>query len=135
MISGGCLCGAVRYQVEGDPVMTGRCCCTSCQKLSGGGHADNMAFVEDGLSITGEVRDFIWTADSGAQVTTGFCPRCGSPLFGQSSSMPGIKVVRVGSLDDPSIYAPQMLVYASRRHPWAVVDEALPAFATMPPMG
>lgn len=132
MIEGGCLCGQVRFRIAAKPGLSGRCCCLSCQKLSGGGHSDNIVFPEEAYSIEGEVADFDWTADSGGTVTTSFCPRCGSPLFGRSSNMPGMKMVRAGALDDPGIYAPQILVYASRRHGWDPHDERLPAFDEMP---
>jgi hypothetical protein len=134
MFQGGCLCGQVRFRIEGEPLMSGRCCCLACQKLSGTGHTDNIAFAEGAFAIEGETADYNWTADSGGQVTTSFCPNCGSPLFGKSTSMPGMKMVRVGALDDPSTYAPQMMVYAKRRHAWVHRDEGLPAFETMPPM-
>jgi hypothetical protein len=133
--AGGCLCGQVRFRIEGEPIMSGRCCCKACQKLSGAGSTENMAFVESAVAIEGETSDFSWTADSGGSVTTSFCPRCGSPLFGKTTSMPGIKVVRVGAFDDPSFYAPQMMVYAKRRHAWVQHDERLPAFDMMPPAG
>lgn len=133
MIEGGCLCGQVRFKVAAEPVLGGRCCCLACQKLSGGGHTDNIVFPEGAYQIEGKVTDFEWTADSGGSVTTSFCPECGSPLFGKSTNMQGLKMVRTGALDDPSIYAPQMVVYASRRHAWDPHDERLPAFDEMPP--
>lgn len=132
MTEGGCLCGAVRYRTAARPIMTGRCCCRNCQKLSGGGHADNLAYPEASVTVTGQPRDFCWTADSGGTVTTSFCPQCGSPLFGRSSSMPGLLVLRAGSLDDPSVYSPQMVVYLSSRQPWVTLDPNLPTFETMP---
>jgi hypothetical protein len=135
MLQGQCLCGQVRFTIAGAPLMSGRCCCKSCQKLSGTGHTDNIAFAEDGFAIEGTFADHIWTADSGGTVTTSFCPRCGSPLFGRSTSMPGMRMVRVGALDDPGVYAPQMMVFAKRRHAWVHRDEGLPAFDAMPPMG
>lgn len=135
MTEGGCLCGQVRFRIVGEPVMSGRCCCLSCQKLSGAGATENIAFAEASFSIEGVVSDYNWTADSGGLVTTSFCPQCGSPLFGESSTMPGMKMVRVGALDDPSLYSRQMTVYAKRRQKWVHHDADLPAFEAMPPMG
>lgn len=135
MFAGGCLCGQVRFRIDGEPIMSGRCCCRACQKLSGAGATENMAFAEAAFAVEGETADHVWTADSGGLVTTSFCPRCGSPLFGKTSSMPGVKMVRAGALDDPGRYAPQMMVFAKRRHAWVPHDERLPAFETMPPMG
>lgn len=117
------------------PWVSGRCCCEACQKLSGAGNTENIAFAENAFAVEGETASYNWTADSGGAVTTSFCPRCGSPLFGKSTSMPGMQMVRAGALDDPSVYAPQMMVYAKRRHAWVQHDERLPAFETMPPAG
>lgn len=133
MIAGGCLCGQVRFRIDGEPIMMGRCCCQACQKLSGTGNTENMAFAEGAFSVTGKTTEYHWTADSGGHVTTSFCPACGSPLFGKSSSMPGMMMVRAGALDDPAIYTPQMLVYAKRRHAWVPNDDRIPAFEMMPP--
>lgn len=113
--------------------MSGRCCCQACQKLSGAGNTENIAFLETAFAVDGEVADYKRTADRGGVVTTSFCPNCGSPLFGKSTSMPGMKMVRAGALDDPSAYTPQMMVYAKRRHAWVQHDERLPVFDMMPP--
>lgn len=133
MITGGCLCGQVRFRIVGEPMMSGRCCCLSCQKLSGGGNTENLAFAESAFTVAGKTAGYVWTADSGGQVTTSFCPTCGSPLFGKSTTMPGMMMVRAGALDDPALYTPQMMVYAKRRHSWVQHDSRLPAFETMPP--
>lgn len=135
MIEGGCLCGQVRFRIEGEPMMSGRCCCQACQKLSGAGATENIAFAEAAFTVEGKTADYIWTADSGGTVTTSFCPTCGSPLFGKSTSMPGMMMARAGALDDPGLYAPEMMVYAKRRHAWVQHDDRLPAFEMMPPMG
>lgn len=134
MYEGGCLCGKVRFRIEGEPVMSGRCCCQACQKLSGAGNTENIAFPEAAFAIEGAVADYVWTADSGGVVTSSFCANCGSPLFGKSTTMPGMKMVRAGALDDPALYTPQMMVYAKRRHAWVQHDDQIPAFDMMPPM-
>lgn len=115
--------------------MSGRCCCQACQKLSGAGNTENIAFAEAAFTVEGTPAEYVWTADSGGQVTTSFCAKCGSPMFGKSTSMPGMMMVRAGALDDPTVYEPQMMVYAKRRHAWVQRDDRLPAFDTMPPMG
>lgn len=135
MYEGGCLCGQVRFRIEGEPLMSGRCCCLSCQKLSGGGQMESIAFPAAAFAVEGSLTGYDWTADSGGRVTTSFCARCGSPLFGKSTSMPGLQMVRAAALDDPEVYEPQMVVYAKRRQAWAPHDERLPAFEAMPPTG
>jgi hypothetical protein len=130
---GGCLCGAVRYEVSAEPVMTELCYCLSCRKLSGSGHSFDAMVPDGALELKGEVKSFAWPADSGNTVTSSFCPRCGSPLFARSTGYPGTVAVRVASLDDPSGLSPQMAVYTKRLLPWDHLDPALPAFEAMPP--
>ena len=133
-LTGGCLCGAVRYRVTAQPAATGLCYCQSCQKLSGSGRMFNAMVAADALRIEGQTRAYAWTADSGSTVTTSFCPTCGSPLFGESSGFPGMMAFRVASLDDPSAIAPQMVVYTKRMPPWDHLIPGVPAFPEMPPM-
>lgn len=133
-LKGGCLCGAVRYQVTAQPVMAGFCYCESCRKLSGSGRTFHAAVPEDALHVVGETHGFDWQADSGNTVTSRFCPGCGSPLFARSAGMPGLVTFRVASLDEPGAIAPQMSVYTKRRIDWEYLDPALTAFAEMPPM-
>jgi hypothetical protein len=131
--TGGCLCGNVRYTISAEPMMAGHCHCLSCQKLSGAGHAFHMMVPDEELHIEGRTQAFSWTADSGNTVTTSFCPTCGSPLFARSSGYPGMVPVRVASLDDPSVVAPQWAVYAKRLQPWDHIDPTLPAYPGLPP--
>lgn len=133
-MKGGCLCGAVRYEVTAAPAMTGFCYCESCRKLSGSGHTFHALTPEDAMTITGNLTEYDWKADSGHTVTTSFCPTCGSPLFGKSSGMPGMVTFRVASLDDPAAVSPQMAVYTKRLLAWDHLDMTLPAFKAMPPM-
>lgn len=131
--TGGCLCGAVRFEVKSEPLMAGFCHCLSCQKLSGAGHAFHVMVPEEAVTATGVTKGYTWTADSGNKVTTSFCVECGSPMFGRSSGFPGVVTFRAASLDDPSAIKPQMTVFAKRVQPWDHADPAIPAFPAMPP--
>ena len=130
--SGGCLCGAVRYQGE-TKIAGGHCHCNDCRKSSGSGHCSHMVVPEDGFSLTGEVRFYDAPADSGNLVSRGFCPTCGSAVYSKNSGMPGMVFVRASSLDDPEVFLPQMIVYTKRAPSWDRMDPGLPAFEDMPP--
>ncbi len=130
---GGCLCGAVRYEIAEAPAMSEFCYCLSCQKLSGAGHSFVAMVQESAFRANGATKRFTWTADSGNKVTTEFCPTCGSPLFARSSGYPGVVVVRVASLDEPSGFEPQMAIYTKRKPKWDHDFPAIPAFPEMPP--
>ena len=130
--SGGCLCGAVRYESGADPQVVGHCHCIDCRRSSGSGHGTHVAVPDDTLRVTGEVTFYDRPADSGNIVSRGFCPTCGCAIYSRNSGMPGLAFVRPSSLDDPEITTPQMIVYASRAPSWDHMDPGLPTFETMP---
>jgi len=134
ILKGGCSCGAIRYEVTADPMMTGLCQCINCQKDSGTGHATLMMFPKAAIKMTGAAKEHQRKADSGSTVTRGFCPNCGSPVYGKTSGMPDGMAIHAGSLDDPGEFSPQFVVYAKRGHAWDKLDPALPKFEAMPPM-
>jgi hypothetical protein len=133
--SGGCLCGAVRYQSAVGPQVVGHCHCVDCRKSSGTGHCTHVVIPEDAFTVSGEVKFYDRPADSGNVVSRGFCPTCGSAVYSTNSGMPDMVFPRASSLDDPEIAKPQMVVYASRAPSWDHVDPELPAFPTMPEGG
>ena len=131
-LSGGCLCGAVRYDCKGAPMVVGHCHCEACRKSSGTGHCTHMGIAEDSFTISGEVRFYDRAADSGNIISRGFCPNCGSPVYSKNAGVPGMVFPRVSSLDDPETVKPEIVVYASRAPSWDLVDPALQAFPEMP---
>ncbi len=130
--TGGCLCGAARYESKTNPQISVHCHCEDCRKSSGTGHCTHLAVSEDGFSCTGELTYYDHPADSGNTVTRGFCPTCGCAVLSRNSGMPGTVFPRASSLDDPEVAKPQMIVYASRAPTWDQPDPNLPAFPEMP---
>jgi len=130
--SGGCLCGEVRY--EGSEAQGGgHCYCEDCRRSSGTSHCSHMIVSESRFSVQGEVRFFDAVTDSGNTISRGFCPSCGSPIYSRNSGMPGMVIVRASSLDDPDVFAPGLIVYASRAPAWGQPRDDLPVFGEMPP--
>lgn len=130
---GGCLCGAIRYETSADPMVTAHCQCRDCQKM-GPGHASFIAFPEDAVTVKGTAKFHATKAESGNTANRGFCPNCGSWVFGRSSGFPGMMTVSAGTLDDPSAFGAQMVVWNVRANPWDPLDPALPKFPKNPPM-
>jgi hypothetical protein len=122
--TGRCLCGAVRYRLSADPVLTRLCWCRDCQYLGANGTV-NMIVPTEALDISGELSEFSRTADSGNQVRQRFCPRCGSHLFGNASARPQFTVIRAGTLDDPSSVQPAMNIWTRSAPKWACLDSGL----------
>ena len=129
---GGCMCGAIRYEIAAEPMFGGHCQCRDCQHESGGGHVSFMAFPSDAVRLEGTPRFYESTADSGNTIRRGFCPNCGCSVIGATSGLPDVTTVSVGGLDDPSVFQPAFVCYTSRGHAWDLVDPALPSFSEMP---
>ena len=130
--TGGCICGAVRYECSAEPLMTGNCHCRDCQKAGGGAFASALAVPVAALKITGEVKYYDTKGDSGQTVSRGFCPTCGARLLAKSKAMADLITILAGSLDDPSWFRPTMDIYAASAQPWAYMNPELPKFQKMP---
>jgi hypothetical protein len=83
-------------------------------------------------TITGEAHFYERAADSGNTVRRGFCPQCGAPVYGESSGFPDALVLRAGSLDDPELFRPGMIVYTEDAPSWDHMDPELPSSPKMP---
>ena len=133
MISGGCLCGAVRYQTAAEPITTRFCWCRVCQFFAAGNAAVSVCFPSAGMSIVGEPRDFVSIADSGNRMHRRFCPTCGTHMFSEAESRPHLIFVRAGTLDDPEVARPAATIWTAKAPSWACIDESLPRFEGQPP--
>ncbi len=132
-IKGGCLCGAVTYEISGEPIFVGHCACENCQKATGSGHTTVAAFADAAVTEHGAVTSFATTGDSGEPISYQFCPKCGSRLFTRASTMPNVVMVTLGTMEAAADLTPQMMVYGKRRRAWDHVDPAMPVFQDMPP--
>ena len=118
-IEGGCLCGQVRYQADTEPVFQAICHCRDCLKSTGAGYFPGLGVSKTSLTITGELTAFAKAADSGATATRRFCPVCGTTVMDENGS--GISVLAAGTLDDPSLFRPQFVVFARSRPHWGAL--------------
>jgi hypothetical protein len=89
-------------------------------------------FAEDGVSITGNPASFALTSEAENTVTRLFCGKCGSPLFGSNSGMPGFMTVSLGTLDTPDSLTPQVTIFARSRRRWDEMDTSLATFDAQP---
>ncbi|MSP74761.1 MAG: GFA family protein [Rhodospirillaceae bacterium] len=132
MLTGRCLCGAISYQIDGDPIVVAHCHCLDCQRLSGAGHATGAMFPDAGIRLNGEPATYSTTSEAGNTVMRLFCRRCGSPLFGKNTGMPGFMTVSLGTLDSSGGLKPQVAIFARTRRNWDVMDATLPTFDAQP---
>ncbi|KAF3976901.1 MAG: GFA family protein [Methylococcales symbiont of Iophon sp. n. MRB-2018] len=127
-ITGGCLCGKVKYQITRDPVGAGNCHCRTCQKALGAAYLAVLFVPYEALKITGEYKEFATLSASANTIHRGFCAKCGSALFGRNSANNKIRPVCAATLDDPSIYQPNMDFWVSEAQPWDYMNPDLTKF-------
>jgi hypothetical protein len=115
---GGCLCGAVRYELKAEPAMTAVCHCTHCQRQSGSVFSSNVVVMAADYVQHGTTKVFEDTGDSGQGVHRHFCGNCGSPILSMIDLMPGMLMVKMGTLDDFSGIMPGMEFYTDHAANW-----------------
>jgi hypothetical protein len=131
--TGGCLCGKVRYEIEGEPMFTALCHCTNCQKQGGAAFSVNVLVKDAQLKINGDLKTFEDKGDSGNKVYRRFCDTCGSPIISELGASPGMIAVKAGTLDDTSGLKPAAQVYCVSRQDWVVLPDSIPGFDKNPP--
>jgi len=132
-LTGGCLCGRVRYTLSGEPVFSGLCHCRNCQRYTGSAFETVVAYPAASVSVQGELKTYNDTGDSGQPVYRRFCPNCGSGVIAEAAMLPGMTLVLTGTLDDPATYVPAMEIYCSSAQPWVHAGGERARFPRMPP--
>ncbi len=128
-ITGGCLCGAIRYAIAARPIGGGFCHCRDCQYLSGGTPASVIGFPRKAFRLTkGEPRAYWSTSDRNARVARLFCADCGTRISALNESNPETIPISVGSLDDPSAFTPMAHIWTASAQPWHHIDPSIPCF-------
>lgn len=136
MRAGGCLCGAVRYELSGPAQMELSCYCRDCQYISGGGPAHVMVMRSEDIKITeGEAAEYWTVSAKGRRVARLFCAKCGTPLFARNKKHPQYMAVKVGSLDDPSVFRPQANIWTKSAQTWHHLDAGISRFKENPELG
>ena len=130
-MSGGCLCGKIRYTVSAEPTVCVTCHCKNCQRQAGTALSIIVGVPEDSVDSTGELKTYNDTGDSGATVRRQFCGDCGSPVFTRLEQ-PGMIFIKAGSLDDTSQLKPAFHCYTKSKQDWVPLGD-IPAFETVPP--
>ena len=132
-LSGGCLCGAVRYRITGAPLFVGQCYCRDCQKATGTGHATVVGVLESNLSIEGRPSVYSSTGSSGGQVRRHFCAVCAGRLYTSADSAGPVRMVQAGSLDEPHAVTPTVAIFVRDAIPWDHIPPSLVKFELVPP--
>jgi hypothetical protein len=132
-ITGGCLCGAVRYTSSSAPIIARVCWCRDCQYFAAGAGTVNAVFRVESFEVTGQTRAYASSADSGNRMRRRFCPVCGTPMFSEAETRPELIIARAGTLDDPELIAPSATIWTASAPKWACIAQDLPRFDGQPP--
>ena len=124
-LEGGCLCGAIRYRIDGAPRVVSHCHCSLCRRISGAAYVTWLTVKKDRMAING---DLVWYPSSewGAR---GFCPACGTHVVGRSDHYERYWDVTAGSLDATDGISPERHVFVGNKVAWIVISDTLPAHA------
>jgi hypothetical protein len=118
---GGCICGAVRFQANGQPKWVSWCHCQSCRKHSGAPVSVFVAFERSAYTVTkGEITKF----NSSRQTRRGFCAKCGSTLTCESERLPTETHFHVGAFDRAAEFQPTRHIFPEERLPWLHLEDA-----------
>lgn len=127
MLEGGCLCGGVRYRVNGKLGPTGYCHCKQCQRATGSAFAVNADVREKYFELLSGA-DLVREYESSPRKYRAFCSRCGSPVYSRSDDRPEVRRVRLGSLDSDPGRRPLVHVWVDSKAPWYEIHDALPQY-------
>jgi hypothetical protein len=132
-LQGGCYCGALRYEAGGDPVFKGQCHCRECQYISGGSPNVVMGMLDGAFQYTKGAPKQFQRSDLPTPVTREFCAECGTHILAKSPGLPGAVILKVGTLDDPSVFeAPQMVIWTIDKQVFHLLPEGVPVFERTP---
>ena len=120
-ITGGCLCGQVRYTITAAPLWSGICHCPDCKRYTGSAFEPFMVIPIASFSPQGELKSFEKPGSSGRTVHRHFCPNCGSGIFNRPEILPTAIAVLVGTLDEPSMFVPTNEIFCHVALPWVKV--------------
>ena len=131
-LTGGCYCGALRFEAEGQPGFRGQCHCRPCQYISGGGPNFFMMMPADGVRYVRGTPQSFARSDLENPVTREFCGTCGTPVLTRITGYDQV-VLKAGALDDPARFGtPQAAIYTKDQQPFHVIAADVPRFENLP---
>jgi hypothetical protein len=130
--TGRCYCGDIQYSASGDPAIKLQCHCRECQYISGGNANVTIGMPDDGFKYTkGSPKQF-QRSDLENGVVRDFCGNCGTGLLSMAAALPGVRLIRAGTMDDPSMFTPDMAIFTVDQQSFQHIPDGMPAFERMP---
>jgi len=127
---GGCVCGAIRYRVKGNPLLEYVCHCTFCQRFTGSAFSTLLRFEEENVELIGDgLTTYEHRVDeSNRWFRLNFCNRCGTTIMATLERRPGIRLIMVGTLDDPNWVNFDRHVWTRSAQHWVVIPQNVDRF-------
>lgn len=132
MRAGGCFCGAVRYQVEGDPLDAAYCHCRTCQRTTGAPVVAWATWPRERFSWLGAEPKTLHSSTTGQR---SFCGDCGTQLLFWTADAPALFDVNLATLNDPAAVRPDYHIWTASRIPWFETADELPRYPDAGPDG
>ena len=128
-LEGGCACAAVRYRLASPPMFVHCCHCRDCQRQTGSAFVIN-ALIETSriVLLAGDPGAVAVPTDSGRPHLIYRCPLCRTAVWSEYGGIAAMRVVRVGTLDDPAALTPDVHIYVRSKLPWVTLPNGVPAF-------
>jgi hypothetical protein len=133
-ITGGCMCGAVRYRISEKPLATGLCHCNRCRPQSGSAFSTIIIIKRSAFELEGPTSVFEDVGASGKRVGRRSCAKCGSPLTTESDVAPEVMFVKAGCIDNNKWFRPAMELFVTRHRPWVAPVPGAQQFENNPPI-
>ncbi len=131
--SGGCLCGAIKYELNKSNLISAHHChCIDCQKSTGSGKSTILMLPAQAILMDGELKFYTSPTSSGRNMSRGFCQECGSPVLSFIKEMQEVNFLKAGSLDDSSWLKIDSNFYSSSAHSWSPIDDDILSFTHNP---
>jgi hypothetical protein len=130
--AGRCLCGGIRFEITEPLAPIQVCHCSQCRQAQGGPFATNIPVNTSAFELQAGA-DLITAYESSPGKTRSFCRRCGSPLFSQRASLPGVLRIRAGLMEGPLDTQLGWHIYTGSKANWWHIDDDLPQHEVMPP--
>jgi hypothetical protein len=131
-ISGGCLCGKVRYSATADPGVIAVCHCKNCQRQSGTAFSTIVGVPREALSVMGALKTYDDVSETGNAMHRRFCPECGSRIATDAAAFPSLTFVQVGTLDDTNWVEPTVQFWCASALHWVSLPDKVQQFQKMP---
>jgi hypothetical protein len=133
-LTGGCQCGAVRYELAAEPLTLYACHCTDCHTQSGSAFALSMVIARDSLSVVqGQPQEWARTAPSGRVASCMYCGDCGTRLFHNPHANVKITILKPGTLDDTTWLDPVGHIWTRSAQPWVAIPAETLNYEVQPP--